>query len=188
MLFKRSKVYRKYSDEELIELYKKEANSIVVSVFYERYAHLVMGTALKYLQNKKDAEDITMLVFESLLSKLKEHEIRYFKSWLYMVTKNECLMSLRRQNKNLTTEFTDAIDDSDDYDLEIDKDIELLNAALGELKPTQQKCIRAFFIDEKSYMTISQEMNLSLNEVKSAIQNGKRMLKIKMVNEIEKRT
>lgn len=187
-MFKRNKKYQDHSDEELILLYKQAANRNVVAVLYERYAHLVMGTALKYLQNQKDAEDITMTVFESLFKKLLVHEVQYFKSWLYMVTKNECLMALRKQNKQGSIENTNYKDVSEDYNVEIDKQLDLLNKMIEELKPIQQKCIVAFFIDEKSYALISDELNLSLKEVKSAIQNGKRMLKIKMENEIEKHT
>lgn len=186
MLFKKQKKYQNFSDEELILIYKQKANRNVVAVLYERYAHLVMGTALKYLQNQKDAEDITMTVFESLFKKLLVHEVQYFKSWLYMVTKNECLMLLRKQNKQVSTELNNYKDDTEDYDVEIDVQLDLLNKMIEELKPIQQKCIVAFFIEEKSYAVISDELNLSINEVKSAIQNGKRMLKIKMENEIEK--
>ena len=57
---------------------------------------------------------------------------------------------------------------------------ELLETALEELKLEQQHCIRLFYIEKKSYDQISEQLNISLKQVKSAIQNGKRNLKIRM--------
>jgi RNA polymerase sigma-70 factor (ECF subfamily) len=53
---------------------------------------------------------------------------------------------------------------------------------LTGLKTEQQKCIQLFFLENKSYVEIAEILNLSLNAVKSAIQNGKRMLKVKLEN------
>ena len=91
MLFKKRKTYCQLSDDQLIHLYKDRASTSIIGELYKRYAHLVMGVSMKYLKNKFDAEDITMVVFEKLPQRIAVNDITYFKSWLYMVAKNECL-------------------------------------------------------------------------------------------------
>ena len=56
----------------------------------------------------------------------------------------------------------------------------LLEKAIEELNEDQRKCIKLFYLKERSYNEIVDETGYSLNEVKSFIQNGKRNLKIKL--------
>lgn len=56
----------------------------------------------------------------------------------------------------------------------------LLEKAIEELNEDQRKCIKLFYLKERSYNEIADETGYSLNEVKSFIQNGKRNLKIKL--------
>lgn len=187
--FKRKK-YRSYSDEELISIYKKEVDSLCIGILYERYSHLVMGVALKYLKNNVEAEEITSKIFEVLPIKIKKHPIEYFKPWLYRVTMNEAFQFLRKTGKEISTDsFPTLAFENEEEDIQLkDKKIELVESALETLKPEQKKCIQLFYLEEKSYQEISIELNLPLMKVKSYIQNGKRNLKIQLeeLNEFKK--
>jgi RNA polymerase sigma-70 factor (ECF subfamily) len=55
-----------------------------------------------------------------------------------------------------------------------------LEQAIQHLKDDQRICIELFYLQDKSYQDISDELNIPLNTVKSSIQNGKRNLKIWM--------
>ena len=181
MLFSRRNKYKTLTDEELLRTYKKKQSSEVIGEYYQRYGHLVMGTSMKYLRNKFDAEDLLMNLFEKLPGKLVSHNISNFKSWLYMVTKNECLMLLRKKG-NLTSSITKELDDTDDQDLKIDKEaqLEILEGAIEDLKTEQKECIKLFYIESKSYQEITEMLRLDIKKVKSAIQNGKRNLKLNL--------
>ena len=52
-----------------------------------------------------------------------------------------------------------------------------LDGAIDSLEEKQKKCIRLFYLDEKSYNEVAEETGYTMNEVKSFIQNGKRNLK-----------
>lgn len=175
------KTYTSYSDDELVDFYQKKEDKKIIGEIYVRYGHLVMGTCMKYLKNQQDAEDITMQVFEKLPLILVRHNIQYFKSWLYMITKNECLMWLRKKG-NLTTEITKELEQNDEIELIQEKEIQLnsIENAISELKEEQKKCIELFYLKQKSYAEITQILQMELKKVKSAIQNGKRNLKIKL--------
>ena len=187
MFGNKQKKYKLKTDEELVTLYKLERSSTCIAIIYERYGHLVMGTCMKYLKNEVESQDITMQIFEELHSKLLKHEINYFKSWLYMVTKNECFMFLRKSKSQNTTDFSES------YDVEqtiedvksMEKSLELLENAIEDLKPEQKRCVKLFYLEEKSYQQISAELNLSLMKVKSAIQNGKRNIKLQLEKQDE---
>jgi RNA polymerase sigma-70 factor (ECF subfamily) len=177
-------MHQSYTDNELIRLYKVNASTYTLPILYERYGHLVFGLCLKYLKNKNDAEDLTMNIYETLGQKLIKHEITHFKSWLYQVTKNECYMILRKKNPVTISEFELA--DNDTESLEnlnaLETNLNLLEKGIKALKEEQRLCVEQFYIYEKSYQEISIEFELPINTVKSAIQNGKRNLKIWMEN------
>ena len=82
-------------DIELLEKYRASGNPEVLGKLYDRYIHLVFGVCLKYLKDREKARDAVMDIFEQLLEKAKTHQIRNFKSWLHVLTKNHCLMELR---------------------------------------------------------------------------------------------
>jgi RNA polymerase sigma-70 factor (ECF subfamily) len=53
-----------------------------------------------------------------------------------------------------------------------------LLSAMEQLGESQRKCIELFYLEEISYKEVSIMTGLSMNEVKSHIQNGKRNLRI----------
>lgn len=189
MLFqRRHKRYSNLSDLELIQLYKQEENVFTIPLLYERYAHLVLGTCIKYLKRYEDAEDTTMKIFGELNQKIEKHTIQHFKSWLYQVTKNECLIYLRKQktyqppiHENLLQAETHETEELNEREWRLTK----LEQAIQYLKDEQRICIELFYLKDKSYQEISDELNIPLNTVKSSIQNGKRNLKIWMENHEE---
>ena len=56
---------KKLSDEALLRSYKEKPSLEIIGEYYQRYGHLVMGTSMKYLKNKFDAEDLVMHLFEN---------------------------------------------------------------------------------------------------------------------------
>jgi RNA polymerase sigma-70 factor (ECF subfamily) len=179
----RLKKYRQCSDEELILLFKEKQDSAFIGILYERYSHLVMGVALKYLKNVEESQDITSKIFEELPTKLAKHSVEFFKSWLYRVTMNEAFQVLRKKGVEVTTDQFPSLESESLNSEEIqtkEKQLEALEKAIEELKPEQKKCIQLFYLQEKSYAEIAQELNLGLMKVKSYIQNGKRNIKLQL--------
>ncbi len=181
------KKYKLKTDEELVNLYKTEQSSLCISILYERYSHLVMGVCLKYLKNEVEAQDITMQLFEDLHSKILKHNIQFFKSWLYMVVKNECFMFLRKTKREISIEYIDGNIQEESTDYHESKEVyyQLLEKAIDSLKLEQKQCVTLFYLEEKSYHQISLELNIPLLKVKSAIQNGKRNIKIQLEEQNE---
>lgn len=179
--------YKDYSDNDLINKFLETGDNSFVGILYQRYGHLVLGLCIKYLKNKDEAQDSVIQIFANLLADLKKHKIEYFKSWLYVYSKNFCLMELRKRQSALKKELELqenvhlVMDFSDPEHLhEKEKQISIMEQAIELLNSEQKQCIQLFYLKNKSYNEIIEITGYSNNEVKSHIQNGKRNLKIKM--------
>ncbi len=188
--------YKQYTDDELIRLYKTGKDIAVAGALYSRYSHLVFGVCMKYLKDEDDSKDAAMQVFEKLLKELLRHEIGNFRPWLHTVTKFHCLMILRAGKKEMSGMDPAVMEKelsmhpsgpSTEEVLEKEERLRLLEKAILELDEHQQKCIRLFYLEEKSYQQVSEITGYNLNQVKSYIQNGKRNLKIIMTENEQQR-
>lgn len=183
-MIKRNKnTYQSLSDNDLVRLYKANPSMDIIGELYKRYGHLVFGTIMKYVKNISNTEDISMILFEQLGTKIQKSEIKNFKPWLYTVTKNEAFQFLRKKGR-LTAELSSELQSFDEIHLVIEKEYQLnaLEHEIDQLNEEQRKCIILFYIEQKSYQEIASILPLDLKKVKSAIQNGKRNLKIKLEN------
>ncbi|MBD3638391.1 MAG: sigma-70 family RNA polymerase sigma factor [Crocinitomicaceae bacterium] len=180
----------KFDDAELIQLIQ-ENNRQALGEIFQRYSPLVMGLCLKYMKDVQAAEDVMMDLFEKLPDKIAKSDISNFKNWLYSVSRNECLMVLRKKNLetgDLETAslFSSNQDEQQLYDvLQKEEKISALEEAIQLLKEEQKKCIELFFLKKKSYEEITSATGYEIKKVKSYIQNGKRNLKLIMENNSE---
>jgi len=139
---------------------------------------------MKYLKNEDQAKDSVQQIFLKVILELQKYKVEYFKSWLYMVTKNHCLMILRQRKGKITAEINDRLsatpgEEIDRQTLEQnDHTLKLMEVSLKELNPEQQQCVTLFYLEKKSYQGVSEETGFSMLQVKSYIQNGKRNLKL----------
>ena len=180
---------KRLSDESLIRSFAKSRDNKYLSEIFTRYSHLVFGVCMKYLKNEEEAKDAVMQIFEKLITSIEKQEIENFKSWIYTVSKNHCLMKLRKEkaiakNENgfkkiissEIMELTGEIHLNNDTDGE---DIfEKLNMAIKNLNDEQQVCIEMLYLQNKTYRDVAEVTGFTMKEVKSHIQNGKRNLKI----------
>ena len=185
MLFKQKNIDH-LSDKELVVRYQKSKNVKYYGQIFNRYSHLVFGVCLKYLKNKEEAEDATMQIFEKAMKDMINNEISYPKSWLYSCTKNFCLMKLRKKKVNeLDIVVVENLQENEDEIQEkLNKEIQLdkIQKGLDKLKPDQQKALKLFYLNERSYVQIAEETGWDIKKVKSELQNGKRNLKLILIN------
>lgn len=181
-LFSRKHI-RTLDDSELVKLVKDNDKDALGEIF-QRYSPLVMGLCLKYMKSVPVAEDIMMEMFEKLPQKIAKAEIGNFKNWLYTVSRNECLMDLRKKKLDTgdleNAEIFTANEDEERLQAAYKKEEELkaLEVAISGLKDEQRVCIDLFYLKRKSYEEITRQTGFELKKVKSYIQNGKRNIKL----------
>lgn len=170
------------TDQELLDRYYSDGNTKWMGLLLSRYTLLLLGVSMKYLKDEEEAKDAAQYVFLKALTEIPKYQITYFKSWLYMIARNHCLMQLRK--KGLVRSFEDIQYDLKDESAEswILEDRERLLArmdeAVNELNPEQKICITSFYLQKQSYQEIAVATGFTVLQVKSHIQNGKRNLKI----------
>jgi RNA polymerase sigma-70 factor (ECF subfamily) len=173
------------TDADLMHYFRETNNQDFLAALYLRYTDLVLGTCIKYLKDADAAQDASMDIYQELVQKLPLHQVDNFKSWLYVVTKNHCLMKLRKDKKAIMVEMQPGIMQSEDFShldavLEKEKELQQLEKCIGELNAEQQASVRLFYLDQKCYNEIAEITGLEWNKVRSLIQNGRRNLKICM--------
>jgi RNA polymerase sigma factor (sigma-70 family) len=184
--------YDHITDAELLELYYADKNQELIGVLLERYTLLLLGVCMKYLKDETEAKDCVQQIFLKVLTEAGKYRIDYFKSWLYMVAKNHCLMRLRdkgaRSVKELSEHHAVATTTDKQELITNEKTYDLLEEALNELNEEQRQCVILFYLKKNSYQQISEKTGYSLMQVKSYIQNGKRNLKILLDKKMKQRS
>lgn len=158
-----------------------------VGLLLDRYIPLLFGLCMKYLKDVQKAEEHTQQICVKIIKEFQKpgFKVRYFKSWIYQVGKNHCLMYLRK-NKHQTIPLENAGPQSTSPDggpeeaQRKEQRLTLLEEALETLSGEQRRCIQLFYYEKMSYKEIADQENLSLKQIKSYLQNGKRNLKIYM--------
>ena len=123
---------------------------------------------MKYLKDLDLSKDLTMEVYEKLIIELCSQKIDNFKSWLYVIVKNHCLMYLRKEKKRMADldEFektaTNHMENHQDWH-PFNENQEgimrmILKQCLGKLAKEQQTSINMFYLDRKTYLEISEFM------------------------------
>lgn len=128
-------------------------------------------------------------IFISLFDKLLKHEIENFRPWLYTTSRNHCLMHLRKAKK---TEYRELNGNEVEYELSSlemkrlqEEKLQLLESKLEDLKPEQAQCLSLFYLQGCSYDEVGDKLGMEIKAVKSHIQNGKRNLKILLIQHEE---
>lgn len=179
---------KKKTDKELLGKFLESGETDFLGELFERYLHLVYGVCLKYIREPEKSKDAVIQIYEKIQLEIGKHEVRNFKSWLFVVTKNFCLMELRKTKPGETI----LVSEENDWPAFMESETELhpidrepgqmpeeaLDECIEKLKNEQKKCIRLFYFKSSSYREIAQLLNLEVKKVKSHIQNGKRNLKI----------
>lgn len=181
--------YTHITDNELLHFFYTEKDNKWIGILLQRYTLLLLGTCMKYLKNEEEAKDSVQQIFLKAITELNKYEVTYFKSWIYMIAKNHCLMKLR--DKNIFVEATEnqqlPLEETDIDELNNKENILThIEYAINELNEEQKTCVTLFYLKKKSYQEIANITGFNLLQVKSHIQNGKRNLKLVVEKRLNK--
>ncbi|RYZ48370.1 MAG: sigma-70 family RNA polymerase sigma factor [Sphingobacteriales bacterium] len=171
------------TDLELVARYKAAGDLAVLGDLYNRYMHLVYGVCFNYFKDEEQSKDAVMLIFEELVKKLRMHEVQNFKSWLHVLTRNHCLMALRKDARHPTTSIDETfVENTEIVHLDMDNakeaQLTVMEKCMETLPEEQRKSVDLFYLQEKCYKEVAELTGYDMLKVKSYIQNGKRNLKI----------
>ncbi len=185
LAFIREKEKNNYSDTKLVHFYRKDGDLNTLSILYQRYMDLIYGVCLKYLKDPEASKDAVINIYEELITKLKQHEVSNFKSWLYTLSRNHCLMQLRREKGHNTVEIPEQFMQMEEMlhledVLQKEEQLTGMEKCLEQLSAEQKTCVTLFYLQGKCYNDIMEQTGIDWNKVRSNIQNGRRNLKLCM--------
>jgi len=177
------------TDQELLETYYSDGDTRWLGYLLQRYTFLLFGVGMKYLKNEDEAKDAVQQVFLKVLSEIPKTRVHYFKSWLYIVVRNHCLMKLRDKGIQVSMDERnmELKDEREEDQARAEKEMLLdrMTDSVDALVPEQRTCITLFYLQKMSYQEIVDKTGYTLLQVKSYIQNGKRNLRITLQKKME---
>lgn len=177
-MFLRRRTIATHSDEDLVRLLR-EGHRSALGDLWDRYAELLYGVGMKYLKDTERSKDEVVDLFTGLKDLVAKHDVEHFRPWVHTVMRNRCLQILRKDTttRDIPEEVPCAEDPTDDHVLR-EATLQQLEAAITELNEEQQRCIRLFHLEELSYQQVAARTGLTVENVRSHLQNGRRNLRI----------
>lgn len=178
-------------ETDLIEKIKRGDQRALESLFFI-YKDKVFNTALSYLQNNEDAEEILQDVFVEVFNSADKFKGNSsISTWIYRITVNRSLDRLRHRNRKKRFAVFTSIFNRDTGALEIDQpefyhpgiesDLKERSAILFKALNRMPENQRASFILSKieglSYKEISEILNISVSAVESLMVRAKQNLR-----------
>lgn len=164
---------------------------------FESYKTRVYNTAISYLQNKSDAEEITQDVFVEVFH--SAHQFRgesSVQTWIYRITINKCHDLIRHRKRKKRFGFLISILNSDRGELNVDvpdfnhpgvllenqENAAYLFKAIEKLPEQQKAAFILSQVEELPQKEIAAVLSISEKAVESLIQRAKANLRKELEN------
>lgn len=159
----------------------------------ERYRDAIYFMLLKMVNNRSDAEDLTIEAFGKAFKSINQYTPNFaFSTWLFKIATNNCIDFIRKRRANIIsidqpTEDIDGIAsipatnlqsgglDPEESLIKI-QNIQLVKEVVSKLKPRYRKLIELRYFKEYSYEEISDELELPLGTVKAQLFRARELL------------
>lgn len=168
----------------------KEGDQKAYADLMHRYKDSIYFMALKMVNNKEDAMDLTVETFAKAFEKLDKYQPEFaFSTWLFRVGTNNCIDFIRKKKLN-TQSINGMVDDEgDERPLQIKSDT--LNPEEASMKKEQTQTLKVLidslpsryrnlivlrYFDELSYEEIAEQLDLPLGTVKAQLFRARYLL------------
>lgn len=155
----------------------------------DRYKDAIYYMLLKMVNNKSDAEDLTIEAFGKAFKNLKQYTPSYaFSTWLFKIASNNCIDFIRKKRANLISldqahdepESLSAPLQSDTPDPEEDmiksQRMAITRQLVSKLKPRYRTLVELRYFKEYSYEEIANELDLPIGTVKAQLFRARELL------------
>ncbi|MBI3511556.1 MAG: sigma-70 family RNA polymerase sigma factor [Bacteroidetes bacterium] len=156
-----------------------------------RYRDSVYYMLLKMVNNKDDAEDLTVEAFGKAFKRLNQYTPNFaFSTWLFRIATNNCIDFIRRRRKN-TFSIDQTIQDDEGGEMVMDlksetldpeehimkkQKVMMLRELVDKLKPRYRTLIEMRYFQELSYEEIAEQLELPLGTVKAQLFRAREFL------------
>jgi RNA polymerase sigma-70 factor (ECF subfamily) len=178
-------------DLELVR-HAARGNQKAYAELMSRYRDAIYFMLLKMVNNKTDAEDLTIEAFGKAFKNLEQYSPSYaFSTWLFKIASNKCIDYLRKKRANVVSIDGTFADDNKDSEPQIhlkdeglnpeenlirEQKAVLMRTVVKKLKPRYRSLIELRYFREFSYEEIAEEMGLPLGTVKAQLFRARELL------------
>ena len=154
-----------------------------------RYKDAIYYMLLKMVNNKSDAEDLTIEAFGKAFKNLAQYTPNYaFSTWLFKIATNNCIDFIRKKKANLIS-LDHTSDDQENMSAPLQSDspdpeedmiksqrMALTRSVVSKLKPRYRTLVELRYFKEYSYEEIATELNLPIGTVKAQLFRARELL------------
>ncbi len=156
-----------------------------------RYRDAIYFMLLKMVNNKSDAEDLTIEAFGKAFKNIHQYSPNYaFSTWLFKIASNNCIDFLRKKRTNVVSidggisddkendtpiHLKDETPDPEEHLIKQQKAV-LMRTVVKKLKPRYRILIELRYFREFSYEEIAVELDLPLGTVKAQLFRARELL------------
>ena len=155
----------------------------------DRYKDAIYYMLLKMVNNKSDAEDLTIEAFGKAFKNIAQYTPNYaFSTWLFKIATNNCIDFIRKKKANLIS-LDQTSDDQDsigtplqsntpdpEEDMIKSQRVDLMRNVVDKLKPRYKKLVELRYFKEYSYEEIANELSLPIGTVKAQLFRARELL------------
>ena len=173
------------SEEDLIQRCKKKDNS-ACKYLYETYAKFLFGVCLRYISDRRTAEDLLHDCFIRVFTNIQSFTYNgdgSLRAWLYKVQQNIIFEHLR---KNAQWQDTISLDESTTEDIpepETVNDIpqKVLLQMIEDLPLGYKTVFNMFVIERLSHKEIAKTLGIQAKSSSSQLLHARRILSRKII-------
>ena len=178
-------------DHKLVLLALEKGDQKAYAELMTRYRDSIYFMLLKMVNNKDDADDLTIEAFGKAFKRLDQYTPNFaFSTWLFKIASNNCIDFIRKKKKNtfsidrtfeneeggeMSMELRSAILDPEEKVMKKQK-IKMMHDVVDKLKPRYKVLVELRYFKEMSYEEISEKLELPLGTVKAQLFRAREFL------------
>ncbi len=156
-----------------------------------RYRDSVYFMLLKMVNNKDDADDLTIEAFGKAFKRLSQYTPNFaFSTWLFKIATNNCIDFIRRKKMvTFSLDKTFANDEGSEMSIDVKSEgltpeetfmkkqkVQRMHDVVEKLKPRYRVLVEMRYFEELSYEEIAEKMELPLGTVKAQLFRAREFL------------
>jgi RNA polymerase sigma-70 factor (ECF subfamily) len=167
------------TDEEAVTEYVSSQNPAYFDLLYKRYSSKVFGKCISLLRDEGKAEDAMQEIFIKIILNLSKFSGKSkFSTWLYSITYNYCIDTIRKAKKDksmLVEDMSTAYDVEDEVEDKflLETKVERLEQILAEISAGDKSILLMKYQDGLSIKEIGGIFNKSESAIKMKIKRAK---------------
>ncbi|MCB0395320.1 MAG: sigma-70 family RNA polymerase sigma factor [Flavobacteriales bacterium] len=178
-------------DYKLVQQAIHDKNQQAYAKLMDRYRDSIYFMLLKMVNNKDDADDLTIEAFGKAFKNLHQYTPNYaFSTWLFKIASNNCIDFIRKKKKNLLS-IDRRYENDEGGEMSIDlksefldpeeklmkkQKIKVMREVVEKLKPRYRTLVELRYFKEYSYEEIADQLDIPLGTVKAQLFRAREFL------------